>query len=67
MNLLQLALKIDARRDNWRVVTVPRRGKYLYHVESCAAWSAEGRRLPDAAAFQLAFSYAVIKEYSKPL
>lgn len=65
--LIDFALKIDARREQWRVVTGPRRQRFLYHVESCAAWSVAGERLPDAVAHQLAWSYAAISKYSMPL
>ena len=65
--LIEFALSMDPRREQWRVVAGPRRQKFLYHVESCSAWTAAGEKLPGAAAFQLSWGYAAITKNCMPL
>lgn len=61
------ALNLDPVRENWKIVTGPRRKKYLYHVPSGRAWSGPGAELPAAAAFALTWNYAVIAANTRPL
>lgn len=65
--IIDFALSMDPRREQWRIVKGPRRQKYLYHVENVAAWTLSGEKLPDVAAFQLCMSYAVFASNTMPL